>query len=94
MEAIAGILLLATLIEGLITYVFGESSDSPSRPWIRYVSLVLGVGAAVAYKVDIPAMVGLVSDYSLVGYVVSGLVIGRGANYVNDILTLIRGKAN
>lgn len=88
--SILGILLLATLIEGLITYVFGESADSATRPYLRYVSLVLGVGAAIAYHVDIPAMLGLVSAYSLVGYVVSGLIIGRGANYVNDIFSMIK----
>lgn len=91
--SILGILLLATLIEGLITYVFGESSENPTRPYLRYVSLVLGVGAAIAYHVDIPAMLGLVSSYSLVGYVVSGLIIGRGANYVNDIFAMVRGVA-
>lgn len=93
MEGLIGILLLATLIEGLITYVFGESSDNPSTPWIRYVSLVLGIGAAVAYQVDIPAMAGLVSPFPYVSYVVSGLIIGRGANYLNDIIALIRGNA-
>lgn len=94
MENILGILLLATLIEGLITYVFGESSDSTvSRPWLRYVSLALGIGACVAYKIDIPGMVGLVSAWPIVGYVVSGLIVGRGANYVNDIVALVRGGA-
>lgn len=93
MENILGILFLATFIEGLITYIFGESSEQSTRPWVRYVSLVLGVGAAIAYRIDIPAAAGLVGIYPIVGYVVSGLVIGRGANYVNDIVALVRGAA-
>lgn len=86
---ILGILLLSTLIEGTLTYVFGENSDTP-RPWLRYVSLLLGVGAAIAYQIDIPAMAGLVAINGYVGYVVSGLIIGRGANYINDIFALIQ----
>jgi len=96
METTIGIFFLATLIEGLIKYLFGEAKPSESgevkeRGYLRYVSLVLGIGAAVAYRVDIPAMLGLVSSYSLVGFVVSGLIIGRGANYVNDIFAMVRG---
>ena len=88
-----GIVLLATLVEGLITYLFGKTEEG-TRPWLKYVSLVAGVGLAVAYKIDIPAMTGLVSVMPVVGYVVSGLIIGRGANYLNDILTLIKGSVN
>lgn len=89
--SIIGILLLSTLIEGTLTYIFGENSET-SRPWLRYVSLALGVGAAVAYKIDIPAIAGLVAVNGYVGYVVSGLIIGRGANYINDIFALIQSK--
>lgn len=91
--SILGIVVLATFIEGLITYVFGESSESSTRPWVRYVALVVGIAAAIAYKIDILAMAGLTAAYPYVGYVVSGLVIGRGSNYVNDFVSLIRGSA-
>lgn len=88
-----GIVLLATLIEGLITYLFGKTSEEmPLRPWLKYVSLCMGIALAVAYEIDIPKMVGLVSVVPLVGYVVSGLIIGRGANYLNDIMSLIKIK--
>lgn len=88
MEAIAGILLLATLIEGLITYLFG---DADTKPWLKYVSLVLGIFAAIAYQIDIPAMFGLASQFTLAGYILSGIIIGRGSNYLNDIIGKVRG---
>lgn len=84
-------MLLATLIEGLITYLFGEQLPY-SRPALRYISLALGIIASIAYKVDIPAMVGLSSGYAFVSYIVSGLILGRGANYLNDIMGLIQAK--
>lgn len=83
--------MLATLIEGLIAYLFGKSDEATGpRPWLKYVSLVLGILVCIAYKIDIPAMVGLVSVLPIVGYVLSGLVVGRGANYLNDILSLLK----
>jgi hypothetical protein len=93
MENLIGILLLATLIEGTITYIFGKTSETESRPWLKYVSLAFGVAAAIAYKIDILAATGLVSQWVIVGYIVSGLIIGRGANYVNDLVTLIKAKS-
>ena len=94
MDNFIGIILLSTLIEGLITYLFGKTSENmPPRPWLKYVSLGLGVLASIAYKIDILALVGLSSFMPVVGYVMSGLIIGRGSNYLNDILTLVKGQA-
>lgn len=83
--------MLSTLIEGTLTYMFGENQPT-SRPWLRYVSLAFGIIAAIAYQIDIPAMTGLVAINAYIGYVVSGLIIGRGANYINDIFALIQKK--
>lgn len=88
---ILGIVLLTTLIEGLITYIFGKNYVDNPRPWIKYISLLMGIILAIAYQIDIPLMAGLNSGYIYVGYIVSGLIIGRGSNYLNDILSLIKG---
>lgn len=91
-----GIFLLSTLIEGLITYLFGKTSEeTPPRPWLKYVSLAMGIALAIAYKVDILAIVApeLVPIHPVVGYLVSGLIMGRGANYLNDIIALIKAKS-
>jgi len=88
---ILGIVLLTTLIEGLITYIFGKSEIDTPRPWIKYISLLMGIVLCIAYKIDIPAMAGLTAGYIFVGYIVSGLIIGRGSNYLNDILSMVKG---
>lgn len=90
LQAIAGILMLATLIEGFITYAFGAKPET--RPYLKFVSLALGILVSIAYGIDIPAMIGLSSSVPLFGFVVSGLVIGRGANYLNDILSMVRSR--
>lgn len=91
MEALAGIFLLSTLVEGVISYLFGTPKEGePPRNYLKLVSLGLGVAACIAYQVDIPAMAGLVSPFPFVSFVVSGLIIGRGSNYLNDIVSKFR----
>lgn len=90
MEILAGIMVLATLVEGTITYLFGEGEG---RKWLRYVSLVLGVSASLAYKIDIlGAYFGLQAVSPIVGYIVSGVIIGRGANYANDLIGKLKAS--
>lgn len=93
MNNLIGIVLLATLIEGTITYLFGKTRDEqPPREWLKYVALVLGIAVSFAYEIDIIAMTGSVSKYPFVGFIISGFIIGRGANYINDIISKIRGQ--
>lgn len=79
------VLLLATLVEGFTEYLFGEVQSA--KPYLRYIALALGVGVSLAYGIDILGILGLVSPFPLVGQIISGLILGRGSNYVNDIMT-------
>lgn len=87
---VLGIVFLATFVEGFITYLRGNSEKS--TPWLKYVALALGVVVAVGYNIDIPAMVGIASGYPLVSNVISGIIIGRGSNYVNDLLQTVTAR--
>lgn len=88
MENVIGILFLATFTEGLVEYLFGK--DGATQPYLKYIALAIGVVLAIAYNVDLLAMVGLHSVVPLVSYIVSGIVIGRGSNYVNDVVSTLR----
>lgn len=88
MDIFFSAVLLATFVEGTVEYFF--SKQPKVQPYLMYISLVLGVVAAVAYKVDIFAQLGLVSPYPYVGTVATGIVLGRGGNYLNDIISKFR----
>jgi hypothetical protein len=61
-----------------------DPGDKP--PALRYAAMLLGILLAAAYHADLLALVGLVSPWSpYVGYVVTGLVIGRGSNFLHDL---------
>ena len=89
MTSLAGLLFLATFVEGIIKYFSGEN-EGEKRSYLRYVSLVLGVILAMAYQVNIPGMLGITSSVVYVDWMVSGVIIGRGSNYLNDIVGAFR----
>lgn len=85
---IAGAVLLATVIEGLVEYLFGEVDAV--KPYLKYVALAFGIVAAFAYNLDLLAYLGMSAAFPFVGNVISGLIIGRGSNYVNDIISAFK----
>lgn len=102
-EVLAGVFALAFLCEGVVEYLFvdmvkylcaildkwiGVAAD-PAKV-IKLVAVMVGVGLCFAYSIDLITLLGLglTSVYPWVGYVLSGIVIGRGSNYLNDFLGL------
>lgn len=95
--AIFGIIfLLAFLTESLVEYVFGTPFDKSkklkSHKWVlMYVSLAVGVGLAFWYQLDIIVLLAneLGEDIALgwVGFVLTGSGIGRGANYMHQLVS-------
>lgn len=91
---IASIVFLAIFLEGLLTYLFKkDGEDQAPKPWIKYIALLAGIGLAIGYQVDIPAMIGLPVQFVLLNYIVSGIIIGRGSNYVNDVMSFFQKKS-
>jgi hypothetical protein len=68
-------------------------AGEPAVTWrdllLRYVAAAVGILLCWIYNADLRAvaglaMVGLVSPWPWVGNIVTGLIIGRGANFVHD----------
>jgi hypothetical protein len=89
MQNALGILFLASFIEGLIKYVAGDKLDG-TRFYIPLISVALGVTLAVIYKISVLAMFGIESHVPVADYVISGIIMGRGSNYVNDVIGFFR----
>ena len=74
--------------EGTVEYILGTPFDKlpklqPYRWLLMYVSLALGIFLAFYYALDVVVYLGLPA--SPVGTVLTGIVMGRGANFVNDL---------
>lgn len=98
---------LAFLTESLVEYLIGTPMDKiPAlKPWkwlLMYIAAVVGVALALYWKIDLIAVVAngvahlagieYTWDVSPVGQVLSGLVIGRGSNFLHDFLDKVLQK--
>ena len=54
---------------------------------LRYVSVLLGVALCIIYRVDLLLYFNLIPPWPWVGSLITGLLIGRGANFVHDFAT-------
>ena len=83
-----GIVTFAILIEGIISYI-SQFFVNGSFCWEMFLSLLLGITVAVAYKLDLPAQFNLTSKIPYFGCVLTGILLSRGSNYLSDLLTKI-----
>ncbi len=87
-EKLTIIFTLAIFVEAVMEYFI--SNPEKKQPWLRYISALLGILVCVAYKVDLLSLLGAVSPYAFVGEVFTGLIVGRGSNYLNDFMNRVR----
>lgn len=85
------VLVMSVLIEAVITYIKTVVVDKNIR-WQMLVSTTLSIALCLAYGIDIPALVGIVSPISFVGNVLTGILVSRGSNYIFDLLKTITSK--
>ena len=85
-QYISKIIMTTILVEGIITY-FNEFFVSGNAPLKMIFSLILGIIIAMAYKLDLTKYLGLQSDISYVGSVLTGILLSRGSNYLYDLIT-------
>lgn len=78
-------LVLAFAVEALLEYVLGiwwaPFPENKRAKVLMAVGLVLGVALCLSYRVDLLAELGL--NPSIVGQVITGALVGRGADYVH-----------
>jgi hypothetical protein len=89
------IFLLAFLIESLVEAVLGTPFDkipalTPYKWVLMYAALIVGVVGAHVYQFDLLALLsvylGAPIQNTFFGVTISGLAIGRGSNYLHDLV--------
>lgn len=101
LKALAVTFALAFLTETLVEYIFGSPMDKIEKlkqyKWmLMYISAGVGIGLALFYQLDLIAVIShftpvqtvvALDNPTVVGEVLTGLVLGRGANYLSDFLS-------
>ncbi len=88
---IATILIMSVLIEAVITYIKTFAVDKKIS-WQMIISALLSILICIAYGVDIPASVGVETNIAFVGNIITGILVSRGSNYINDLFKMITLK--
>ena len=86
--------ILAATVEGAVEYFVKPWFSEESRqrfPGIKeipkYLALLVGCILALAYELDVIGEISKIRpDPAWVGYILTGLLIGRGSNYFHNIL--------
>lgn len=82
MEKFFALVILAILVEAVITYV----TEIKSIKSHLVSSLLLGIAVSVLYKIDLPATLSITSEVPYVGSVLTGVIMARGSNYIYDLI--------
>ena len=96
---LALVFALALLVEAVVEVAFGKPAEwiKAIQPYkeviLLYVSFAIGVGGALNYRFDLMHYLGDFFTFPIetttFGIVITGLVIGRGSNFVHSFYTRI-----
>ena len=99
MESLAplgAILALAFLAEGLTEYFFSGllTAKGIDTKYLRYIAALIGVALSLTYSLDIlEDLLGISAGIPVLGKVLTGLILGRGSNFVHDFYSSYVKKA-
>jgi len=99
------IFIVAFLVEAMVEYLFGTPFDKiealkPYKWMLMYLAFIIAAALSVFYKID---LFYLIAEYAEIdwptltrlswpGYLFSGFVIGRGSNFVHQLIALMIEK--
>jgi len=85
---LALVFAFSTLNESIIEYLFG--SMKPLRPYLPLLALATAIFLAFTYQINIfVAILGVESGSPFLDFLLSGFIISRGSNFLNDFVQRI-----
>ncbi len=85
------IIIFATLTEALIEFVF--ANVLAVKPYIKLITLMVGIVLAFYYQVNVfEGVLSLVHADPFFDYLLSGVLVSRCANYLNDLTDRLNRK--
>ena len=79
------ILFLAIVIEAVITYAKTLFVEKKFQ-WQIAAAMLLGIGCALAFGIDLFEVAGIPAAVPYVGTVLTGVLLSRGSNYMFDLI--------
>lgn len=90
MQQFGTIIMMAVIIEGLITYAKTFFAGGKFQ-WQQLLGICLGVSVALVYNLNIFGLIGFTTAVPFVGAILTGVLISRGSNYIFDLIRTLQG---
>ena len=87
------LILIVALIAESIWETLKMTWDSGKVSIDRIGALAVAIGICFAAQVDLLSIVGVVIPVPYVGYLLTGILMSRGSNFVHDLFNTIQGLA-
>lgn len=58
----------------------------------KALALFTGIMFCIVFKLDLLAKLGLTTDILMISYVLTGILLSRGSNFINQLLEKLTGK--
>ena len=83
------VIVFSILVEAIVELVLGDITSCPK--WVKKVSsIAIGIFVCIVYKIGIIGLLGVAGGIPVVDYVLTGIMISRGSNYLSDLLGKIK----
>lgn len=101
LAALSLLIALSVVLNRVVEYAVGKPLDKisekfekvkPFRWLIMYVALALGIYAALTYDLDLLSIEVFGLPPSLLGKILTGVILSGGANLINDIWPKPQGQ--
>lgn len=87
-QGISLIIVGAITLEGIIETIKNIFVEKEIKIW-KIISMVLGIGISLAFGLNIMSVLGFSTQTKFLGEVITGILISRGSNFINDFLQKI-----
>lgn len=88
MEKFFNVILIAFVIEGVVTYVKTWFVDGDFK-WQQLATVMIGILLTIAYDIDLIGVFGVTSKIPYLGNILTGILASRGSNFIFDFIKSI-----
>ncbi len=87
-------MFMAFFVEGLVDFVKQIVDADKSIKYAYILSIVLGVATCCIFNLNLLSLLDINTTVPFAGNIVSGFIIARGSNYLNDVISKFLTKEN
>lgn len=85
-------IFMAFFVEGLVEFVKQIVDADKNVKYTYILSIVLGIAVCCIFNLNLLSLLDINTSVPFAGNIVSGFIISRGSNYLNDLVSKFLNK--